>query len=66
MFCASTVFHVCSVFRGTLYTVKEEVDWFLLRLATTTLTMVDLIVISLLLIMVILYSHNYHTTGFHS
>ena len=65
-FCASTVFHVCSVFRGTLYTVKEVVDWFLLPLPTTRLTMVNLIVLSLLLIVVILWLHNCHTTGFYS
>ena len=58
---------VCVLFfRRTLYSVKEVVDWFLLPLATTRLTMVNLIVISLLLIMVILWLHNCRTTGFHS
>ena len=53
-------------FRRTLYSVKEVVDCFLLPLATTRLTKANLIVISLLLIMAILWLHNCHTTGFHS
>ena len=58
---------VCVLFfRRTLYSVKEVVDWFLLPLATTRLTMVNLIVISLLLIMAILWLHNCHTTSFRS
>ena len=58
---------VCVLFfRRTLYSVKEVVDWFLLLLATTRLTMVNLIVISLLLIMAILWLHNCHTASFRS
>ena len=66
MFLASTFFRVFSVFRRTLKSVKEVVHCFLLPLATTRLTMVNLIALSLLLIMVILWLHNCHTTGFYS
>ena len=53
-------------FWSTLYGVKEVVHWFLLPLATTRFTMVNLIVIWLLLSMVLLWLHNCHTKGFRS
>ena len=58
---------VCVLFfRRTLYTVKEVVHRFILPLATTRLTMVNLIFISLWQFMATLWLHNCHTTGFHS